>query len=129
MTPKQQQRLSRVSWFEIPATDLDRATRFYEAILQTTLQRSQFGGQDLAVFQYEAPGVGGCLLAAPKAKTTSDGVAIYLNADPSLDAVLARVPEAGGSVVVGRTELSGDMGCFARIIDSEGNGVGLHAVS
>ena len=129
MTPKEQQRLSRVSWFEIPATDLDRASRFYETILQTTLQRGQFGGQDLAVFPYEAPGVGGCLLAAPKTQTTPDGVAIYLNADPSLDAVLARVPCAGGTVVQGRTELGGDMGCFARIIDSEGNGVGLHAVS
>ena len=129
MTPKEQQRLSRISWFEIPASDLDRATRFYETILQTTLNRTKFGPDELAVFPYEAPAVSGCLIAAPKTKATTEGVAVYLNADPSLDAVLARVPHAGGSVVVGRTELGGDMGCFARIIDSEGNGIGLHAIS
>lgn len=129
MTPKQQQRLSRISWFEIPASDLDRATRFYEAILQTTLQRVKFGPDDLAVFPYEAPAVSGCLIAAPQVKTATQGVSVFLNADPSLDAVLARVSDAGGRVIQGRTELGGDMGCFARIVDSEGNGVGLHAVS
>ncbi|MDE3194810.1 MAG: VOC family protein [Acidobacteriota bacterium] len=129
MTPKQLQRLSRISWFEIPATDLDRATRFYETILQTSLKRGRFGNEELSVFPYEAPAVSGCLIAAPNAKTTGEGVAVFLNADPSLDAVLARVPEAGGSVIQGRTELGGDMGCFARIVDSEGNGIGLHAVS
>ena len=129
MTPKQQQRLSRISWFEIPTADLDRATRFYERILKTNLQRTQFGPDELAVFPYEAPAVSGCLIAAPKEKTSPNGVAIFLNADPSLDAVLSRVTDAGGTIVQGRTELGGDMGCFARIIDSEGNGVGLHAVS
>jgi len=32
------------AWFEIPTRDLDRAQRFYEAALDTTLQRQQFGG-------------------------------------------------------------------------------------
>jgi predicted enzyme related to lactoylglutathione lyase len=52
---------------------------------------------------------------------------VYLNAAPSIDAALARVPAAGGKVVVPKTPLPGTMGAFARIIDCEGNLVGLHA--
>ena len=35
---------------------------------------------------------------------------------------------AGGKIAVPRTDLPGDMGSFAHIIDSEGNRVGLHAL-
>jgi len=43
MTPQQQQqRDSRVVWFEIPAADMDRACRFYETVLATSLNRGQF---------------------------------------------------------------------------------------
>ena len=59
----------------------------------------------------------------------ADDVVTYLNADPSLDAVLARVERAGDKVALPRTELPKDMGCFAHIVDSEGNRVGLHAMA
>jgi predicted enzyme related to lactoylglutathione lyase len=57
------------------------------------------------------------------------GTVIYLAVDDPLDAALARVAQAGGKVAVGRTELPGDMGCYAHIIDTEGNRVGLHATN
>jgi hypothetical protein len=128
MTPKQQQRLSRVVWFEIPALDFDRAIRFYETILDIKLNRQQFGPTELAVFTYEAPGIGGCLLPVTELHPSTHA-SLYLNADPSLDAVLARVPTAGGSVLQPRTELPPGMGCYARILDTEGNGIGIHAVN
>lgn len=130
MTPREQQRESKVLWFEIPSSDFDRAIRFYETILQTTLNRQFFGPTELAMFPYEPPAVSGCITPPEDAPRTSpDGVVIYLNADPSLDAVLARVDTAGGSVTQGRTELPPGMGCYAKIADTEGNTVGLHAVS
>jgi predicted enzyme related to lactoylglutathione lyase len=129
MTPEQQ-RESRVVWFEIPSTNFDRAIRFYESILQTKLQRGLFGPTELAVFTYERPGVSGAITPPEDdPKVSRDGVVIYLNANPSLDAVLARIEAAGGSVVQGRTELPPGMGCFAKIADTEGNTVGLHAIS
>ncbi|MEI9973881.1 MAG: hypothetical protein WDO73_18600 [Ignavibacteriota bacterium] len=54
---------------------------------------------------------------------------MYLNANPNLDAVLARVETAGGKIVVPRTALPAGMGFWARIQDTEGNLVGLHAIS
>jgi len=106
---------------------MDRACRFYE----TVLKRGQFGTETLGVFPYEAPAISGCVCLVPdhqpsaKAKCT----VIYLNADPDLDAALARVSPSGGSVVVPKTALPPGMGFFARIQDTEGNLVGLHAIS
>jgi hypothetical protein len=50
-----------VTWFEIPTADLERAKRFYEAVLAISLKREQMGDEQLAVFAYEQPGAGGCL--------------------------------------------------------------------
>jgi len=130
MTLREQQRESKVLWFEIPSSDFDRAIRFYENILQTKMNRQFFGPTELAMFPYEPPAVSGCITPPEDApKTSADGVVIYLNADPSLDAVLARIEAAGGRITQGRTELPPGMGCFAKIADTEGNTVGLHAVS
>ena len=47
---------------------------------------------------------------------------------PSLDAALARVQAAGGSVALPRQALPPGMGYFAHITDLDGNRVGLHAL-
>jgi predicted enzyme related to lactoylglutathione lyase len=54
---------------------------------------------------------------------------VYLNADPALDEVLARVERAGGRICHPRTALPDGMGFFANIVDTEGNRVGLHAMT
>jgi predicted enzyme related to lactoylglutathione lyase len=129
MSAKQERRRNRVVWFEIPANDLARATRFYETILATSLRAETMGDHELRIFSHADDATGGCLLKAPGFEPNKGGgVLAYLNADPSLDAVLARVERAGGKVAVPRTGLPGDMGSFAHIIDSEGNRVGLHAL-
>ena len=131
MTPKplQQQRESRVVWFEIPAADMDRACRFYETVLATSLNRGQFGPETMAVFPYQKPAVSGCVSHSPDHRPAANGTMIYLNADPDLDAALARVAPAGGKVVLPKTALPPGMGYYARIEDTEGNLVGLHAIS
>jgi predicted enzyme related to lactoylglutathione lyase len=127
--PQQQQRESRVVWFEITAADLDRACRFYETVLATSLNRGQFGPETLAVFPYEKPAVSGCLCQMQGQLPSTSGTVVYLNADPDLDAALARVVPAGGKVIVPKTALPPGMGHYARIQDTEGNLVGLHAIS
>lgn len=128
MSTKQEQRKNRVVWFEIPASDLARATKFYETILGTSLKAENFGAHELRVFAHDEDAASGCLMKGPGFEPGKGGVMAYLNADPSLDAVLARVERAGGKIALPRTDLPGDMGSFAHIIDSEGNRVGLHAL-
>ncbi len=112
-----------IHWFEIAVADLDRAIRFYEAILGDTLRRESMGDTAIAIFPYAEPGVGGNLVAGTPSQ---GGTMVYLNRDGTLDAVLARVQPAGGEIVLGRTALPPGMGFFAHIRDSEGNRVGLH---
>ena len=130
MTPQQQQqRESRVVWFEIPAADMDRACQFYETVLATNLPRAQFGPAPIAVFPYEEPAISGCITQSEGIAPGALGSQIYLNANPSLDDVLERVVPAGGKIVVPRPALPPGMGFCARIQDTEGNTIGLHAVS
>jgi len=128
MSAKQERRKNRVVWFEIPASDLTRATKFYETILGTSLKAETFGAHELRVFAHDDDAASGCLMKGPDFEPGKGGVMTYLNADPSLDAVLARVERAGGKIALPRTDLPGDMGSFAHIFDSEGNRVGLHAL-
>ena len=124
---RREQRRSRIVWFEIPVEDMDRAQKFYEEILSTEMKRVQFGPENCTVFPYEPPAIGGCLIQGPGLKP-GHGVIPALNADPSLDVVLGKVQAAGGSIIQTRTELPHGMGCYARIEDTEGNLVGLHAM-
>jgi uncharacterized protein len=123
------QNMQPLTWFEIPATDLSRAVRFYETVLAVTLKLDAMGPSQLAIFPYDKPAGGGCLTAGPGAQPSAAGVMIYLNAAPSLDAALSRVTAAGGEVVVPRTELPPGLGAFARVRDTEGNLVGLHQLA
>ena len=117
-----------ISWFEIPALDLNRACAFYEKTLAVTLNRGDMGPQSLAVFPYDRnQATGGCLITGPGFKPSSEGAVVYLNAGESLDATLDRVVPAGGSILLPRTELPPGMGAYAHIRDTEGNRVGLHA--
>jgi predicted enzyme related to lactoylglutathione lyase len=120
---------SALNWFEIPVTDMARAQAFYEKLLATSIRREAMGENELGVFGYDEAGVGGCLIAGATAPRPADrGTMVYLNAGASLDAVLDRLEAAGGLLAKHKVELPGDMGCFAHIIDTEGNRVGLHAL-
>lgn len=122
-------RHSAVSWFEIPVRDLERAQAFYEKLLAKALRREAMGPQTLAVIPFDpAQGVGGALISGVHIPDPSpNGTLVYLNAEPSLDAAVERAVAAGGRVATPRVELPEGMGCFAHVIDTEGNRVGLHA--
>lgn len=116
-----------LSWFEIPTSDLTRATQFYTKILGLTLRQENMGPNTLAIFPYQQPGVGGCLIHGEAYIPGQQGPVVYLAVNSELNQVLDRVAHAGGKIVLGKTKLPGDMGSYAHIIDSEGNRVGLHA--
>ena len=116
-----------VTWFEIPATDLQRAKRFYETIFETQLRVEDFGGP-MAIFPYQNPGIGGCIFAGGT-HPSPHGTLIYLNAEGRLDRTLELLESAAGRVDTLKTKVSDDIGYVAHFIDSEGNRVGLHATS
>ena len=123
MTPQR----DAIHWFEIPVTDIDRAQRFYETLFARSMRREQMGPQTLAVFEYDG-GIGGALLKSDTmTRPGTEGTLVYLNAKPSLDAVLSRARELGATVLQDKLELPRDIGFIAQIVDSEGNRIGLHS--
>jgi uncharacterized protein len=116
------------AWFEIPCADLDRAKHFYETILGCRMKKDDFGdeGDVMCVFPAEAGKVTGALVKRPFQQPSSNGTMIYLNCDGELDGTIARVPGAGGRILMKRTPVPGGFGSFACLMDSEGNHVGLH---
>jgi predicted enzyme related to lactoylglutathione lyase len=119
-----------INWFEIPVRDLDRAQRFYEAMLDRKLKRETMGTEQLALFPADEGRTQGCINIGPNpVAPSSTGTRVYLDASPSIDAALSRVADAGGKVVARKTALPPGMGYWAHIADTEGNVVGLHALS
>jgi len=119
---------SAVTWFEIPAADLDRAATFYAEVIGHKLARQTMGPTEMAVFPYEpASGVGGCVLKTDAVKPGQASV-VYLHVGKDIDSALKRAEKAGGRVAFPKTALPNDMGHYAHIIDSEGNRIGLHAI-
>ena len=119
---------SAVTWFEIPASDLDRAATFYAEVIGHKLARQTMGPMEMAVFPYEqASGIGGCVLKTDAVKP-GQGSIVYLHVGKDIDTALSRAERAGGRIAFQKTALPNDMGYYVHIIDSEGNRVGLHAV-
>ena len=120
-----------ISWFEIPASDLNRATKFYEAIFGVTLNPLDLPNIKMRMFPLEdMMGVGGAVVDSGgfHKPSATDGPLIYLNGNPDLQKVLDKVEAAGGKIMVPKTEISPEYGYMAVIFDTEGNRIGLHSV-
>ena len=121
-----------ISWFEIPAVDLDRAQQFYETIFGITLIPFETANFKMRMFPIDDPmtGIGGALSYAEGfyKPSATDGPLIYLNANPDVQVVLNKVEAAGGKIIVPKTEISPEYGYMAVFIDSEGNRIALHSV-
>jgi len=120
-----------ISWFEIPATDLDRAQKFYETIFGVSLIVMDFPSMKMRMFPLEdMMGVGGAVVDSGgfHKPSATDGPLIYLNANPDVQLVLDKIEAAGGTVMVPKTEISPEYGHMAVFIDTEGNRIALHSV-
>jgi predicted enzyme related to lactoylglutathione lyase len=116
-----------ITWFEIPTTDFDRATKFYEQMLDVTLQPFP-GEQRCSMFPVGQGGVAGCITQRPQSKPSAEGTTVFLNANGKMDASIKRAEKLGAKITVPRTEIPGGYGYFACLIDSEGNHIGLHTL-
>jgi uncharacterized protein len=119
-------RTHAINWFEIPCENLDRATTFYETILGARMQR-EWQSAPMSVFATDPAGTGGMLVKRSFRRPGRGGALVYLNCDGILDAVLARVRQAGGLILMPKTPVPGGHGYFACLRDSEGNHIGLHS--
>jgi len=118
---------SVINWFDIPATDLDRAARFYETVLAISLIRENMLGARMAIFPAKPGEATGAIIARDGVTPGTTGSTLYLKAGADLSLALGRVAAAGGKVLHPKTFIKVGWGYFAIILDSEGNSVGLQS--
>lgn len=118
-----------LNWFEIPVTDMQRAKHFYQVAFEIHMEEMNMSGMDMAMFPYkEGSGkASGALVKGEWHTPSMDGAVIYLNANKGMEAILARIEEQGGKVLMGKTEISPEIGFMAFFVDSEGNRMALHS--
>ncbi len=121
-----------ISWFEIPSTDINRAQKFYETIFGISMQPMDLPNMKMRMFPLDDPmnGVGGTIVdsGAFHKVSATEGPLIYLNGNPDVKNVLDKVEDAGGKVLVPKTEISPEYGFMAVFLDTEGNRIALHSV-
>ena len=119
-----------LNWFEISTTDIARAKKFYETIFDISMgDTMEMMGMKMAFFPADSMNgkVGGGLVQGPMHKPSADGSKIYLNANPDMEAIIAKIGQAGGTVAMPKTKISDDIGYMAFFVDTEGNGMALHS--
>lgn len=117
-----------LSWFEIPVLHFERARAFYSRIFDYEMPVLTMGPNRMGILPYtEGRGVGGAIVQGVGYVPSRQGTLVYLSAGEDLAPVLDRIPPAGGSVLVGKTQVSPELGVFALFLDTEGNRVGLHS--
>jgi predicted enzyme related to lactoylglutathione lyase len=112
-----------INWFEIPVSDMDRAAKFYGALLGSELKRGDFFEVPHAFFNNGKDAIG-ALVKDPRNAPARSGNVVYFGT-PDIEAAIARVRALGAEVLLPKTDI-GDPGHIAVLHDSEGNRVGLH---
>ena len=117
---------NQIVWCDIAVLDLDRALKFYSAVLGQDVRKQEFSGMTVGVLPHNDGEVGGCLFTSRDVKPSDAGVLIYLNANGRLDAALAAVTANGGKILQPKHPI-GPFGFRAIVLDSEGNRIALHS--
>jgi uncharacterized protein len=118
-----------IVWFEIPVSDMQRATTFYEAVFDVKLSPLDMDGMQLAFFpaDREHYGAGGALIHSPPITPSHHGTTVYFRV-ASIDPALEKIVAAGGKTLIPRRDI-GQYGFMAQFEDTEGNRVALHEIT
>ncbi len=117
-----------VGWFEIYVEDMNRAVKFYTALLQKgEFADFSFGNEQLMGFPFVEDGLyaAGALVKSEGWGPGKGGTMVYFH---SLDCALeaGRAVENGGKLIQAKQAI-GEHGFIALIEDTEGNIIGIHS--
>jgi predicted enzyme related to lactoylglutathione lyase len=124
---------NRLCWTDIPVTNLERALKFYSAVLGQEVPKMAEGGIEYGLLPHDEQGASGCLCvnadsAGLANKPSENGPLIYLSVEGRLDEAVKAVRGNGGKVLEEKQQI-GPHGFRAVIVDSEGNRIALHSTS
>lgn len=114
-------------WVDIPVRDLDRAMKFYGAVLGSPVSREGGPGFVFGLLPHGDNNISGCLVQSDTDNSPSkSGPLVYLNVEGRMDPAINAVTANGGSIVKPKEQI-GPHGWRVIVMDSEGNRLALHA--
>lgn len=119
--------MNPVNWFEIPASDIEQAKNFYEAVFNIEMSINEMGGSQMAWFPSDPtqPGATGTLIQGEGYVPSMEGSMVYL-AVKDIEATLVKIQENGGEPLTPKISI-GEYGFIAMFRDNQGNKVSLHS--
>jgi len=116
---------TNLAWFDVPVHDLERAIRFYSAVLGAPVAKHQTGSKPLGMLPTPDGGQMGCLVPDSPSEPSEHGVMVWFNVTGRLRAAVAAAAATGGQVRRDVHDIGG-YGFRAVVVDSEGNGIALY---
>ena len=116
-----------VSWFEIYVQDMERARKFYEAMLQAKLEKLNSTVPELWAFpqSFINYGASGALAKMEGVPSGGNSTLVYFSCVDC--AVEAKRAVAGGGRILKEKFSIGEYGFIVLAFDTEGNMFGLHS--
>jgi predicted enzyme related to lactoylglutathione lyase len=114
-------------WVDIPVLKLDRAIRFYSAVIGTQVEKNEYPGGAIGTIPHKDNESGGCLYVSENVKPSADGPLVYLNVHGRIDEAVEAVEPSGGKILQPKESI-GPFGFRAIILDTEGNRIALHSM-
>ncbi len=129
MQDSQMSTMNKVSHFEIPYEDQERAQKFYEEVFGWQITKFSDEGYYLAfttksdpntMMPSELGAINGGLL---KRDSTAKNPLLVIDV-PNIDDHIKKIEDAGGELIMPKVRV-GDSGFFARVTDTEGNVIAI----
>jgi uncharacterized protein len=123
--------VSTLCWADIPVADLERAIKFYSAVLGQKVDKISEQGFEYGLLPHEEQNASGCLCVGgdsvgSKNQPSQTGPLIYLSVEGRLDEAIKEVSSNGGKILQDKHQI-GPHGFRTVIVDSEGNRIALHS--
>jgi predicted enzyme related to lactoylglutathione lyase len=118
---------NKLVWVDIPVIKLDRAIRFYSAVMGFQVEKVEDTGMSIGSFPHKDGEAAGCLCLSENHKPSLDGPLVYLNAHGRIDEALEAALASGGKILQAKESIQ-PFGFKAIIEDTEGNRIALHSL-
>jgi predicted enzyme related to lactoylglutathione lyase len=127
LTTKESVMANTMVWADIPVSDMDRARKFYAAVLQADIE--MMPGMDSVALLPGDPmsgDVSGDLVKRDDFTPVAGGVTIYFDSKGDPEGMIERAVAAGGKVLTPVASMGDMVGFIGFFEDSEGNRIGVH---
>lgn len=121
----------QIVWAEIPAQDIERAQKFYEAAFGLAGEGIVDDGiRKTTTLSTPENGAGLSLTQVSNFEPRDNGTLVYLSAmgEESVETTLQKIETAGGKSMSGKNSMGAGMGFYAIFQDTEGNVLALHGM-